>query len=94
MNETPSTTFTVRVDATTKKRLESLAENTGRSRSFLAAEAINEYLNVNEWQVAGIKAAIESADREGTIPHAMLEAWLSSLDEDADLAIPAPTKTI
>jgi hypothetical protein len=49
---------------------------------------------VNEWQVAGIKAAIESADREGTIPHAMLEAWLSSLDEDADLAIPAPTKTI
>ena len=94
MNETPSTTFTVRVDATTKKRLESLAENTGRSRSFLAAEAINEYLDVNEWQVAGIKAAIESGDREGTIPHAMLEAWLSSLDEDADLAIPAPTKTL
>ena len=36
-----STTFTVRVDASAKKRLERLAKNTGRSRSFLAAEAIN-----------------------------------------------------
>jgi predicted transcriptional regulator len=59
----PSSTFTVRVDAAVKKRLEKLAKNTGRSRSFLAAEAIEEYLDVNEWQVAGIKRAIESADR-------------------------------
>src|SRR5258707_5989798 len=48
-----SATFTVRVDAVAKKRLEKLAKNTGRSRSFLAAEAINEYLDINEWQVAG-----------------------------------------
>src|SRR5471030_1635284 len=38
----PSTTFTVRVDSGVKKRLEKLAKNTGRSRSFLAAEAITE----------------------------------------------------
>jgi predicted transcriptional regulator len=93
MNETPSTTFTVRVDATTKKRLESLAENTGRSRSFLAAEAINEYLDVNEWQVADIKAAIEAVDREGTIPDAEVEAWLSSLENDPERPTPKPTKT-
>jgi ribbon-helix-helix CopG family protein len=43
-----STTFTVRVDTAAKKRLEKLAKSTGRSRSFLAAEAINEYLDVNE----------------------------------------------
>ena len=54
----PSTTFTVRVDSAAKKRLERLAKSTGRSRSFLAAEAINEYLDVNEWQVAGVKRAI------------------------------------
>jgi RHH-type rel operon transcriptional repressor/antitoxin RelB len=55
-----SATFTVRVDAAAKKRLEKLAKSTGRSRSFLAAEAINDYLDVNEWQVAGIKQAIAS----------------------------------
>ena len=58
-----TTTFTVRVSSTAKKRLERLAKSTGRSRSFLAAEAINEYLDVNEWQVAGIRRAIASVDR-------------------------------
>jgi hypothetical protein len=35
---------------------------------FLAAEAINEYLEINEWQVAGIKRAIASLDRSEEIP--------------------------
>jgi RHH-type transcriptional regulator, rel operon repressor / antitoxin RelB len=45
------TTFTVRAETEVKKRLDKLAKSTGRSRSFLAAEAIREYLDVNEWQV-------------------------------------------
>ena len=57
-----STTFTVRVNTAVKRRLEKLAKNTGRSRSFLAAEAIENYVNINEWQVAGIKQAIASLD--------------------------------
>ncbi len=59
----------MRVDTGVKKRLERLAKSTGRSRSFLAAEATNEYLEVNEWQVAGIKRAIASLDRGEGIPH-------------------------
>ena len=47
-----TTTFSVRVGRSTKSRLEKLAKNTGRSRSFLAAEAISAYLDTNEWQVA------------------------------------------
>jgi predicted transcriptional regulator len=74
----PSTTFTVRVDAAAKKRLERLAKSTGRSRSFLAAEAINEYLDVNEWQVAGIKRAIASLDRGEAIPHDRVRDWVES----------------
>ena len=49
-----STTVSVRINPAIKKRLEKLAKSTGRSRSFLAAQAINEYLDLNEWQVAGI----------------------------------------
>jgi RHH-type transcriptional regulator, rel operon repressor / antitoxin RelB len=85
-----SSTFTVRVDTAAKKRLEKLAKNTGRSRSFLAAEAINEYLDINEWQVAGIKAAIESADRGEFVPHDQVKAWVNSWDSDNEL--PMPTK--
>ena len=62
-----STTVSVRIDPASKKRLEKLANSTGRSRSFLAAEAINEYLDLNEWQVAGIQKAVASLDRGGGV---------------------------
>src|SRR6516164_3701333 len=64
-----STTFTVRVNTAVKRRLEKLAKNTGRSRSFLAAEAIENYVNINEWQVAGIKQAIASLDHGHFVSH-------------------------
>jgi RHH-type transcriptional regulator, rel operon repressor / antitoxin RelB len=74
----PSTTFTVRVDPAVKKRLEKLAKSTGRTRSFLAAEALSEYLDVNEWQVAGIRKAIASLDRGEGVPHDQVKAWIDS----------------
>jgi RHH-type rel operon transcriptional repressor/antitoxin RelB len=73
-----STTFTVRVETNVKKRLEKLAKSTGRSRSFLAAEALNQYLDVNEWQVAGIREAMGSLDRGESIPHEKVKAWVNS----------------
>ena len=74
----PSTTLSVRVDQRAKKRLEKLAKRTGRSRSYLAAEAINEYLDINEWQVAGIKQAIASLDRGAGVPHERVKDWVTS----------------
>lgn len=88
MEDMPSTTFTVRVDPAVKKRLEKLAKSTGRSRSFLAAEALAEYLDVNEWQVAGIKNAIASLDRGEGVPHAQVKEWLESWDGKNERATP------
>jgi predicted transcriptional regulator len=45
-----------------KDRLEQLAESTHRSKSYLAAEAIREYVANNEWQIAEIGAALREAD--------------------------------
>jgi predicted transcriptional regulator len=83
-----STTFTVRIDAAAKRRLERLAKSTGRSRSFLAAEAINEYLDVNEWQVAGIKRAIASLDRGEGVPHERVKDWVTSWGSSRERPIP------
>ena len=47
-----STTMTIRLEDQVKDRLDRLAESTQRSRSFLAAEAIREFVENNEWQVA------------------------------------------
>jgi RHH-type rel operon transcriptional repressor/antitoxin RelB len=83
-----STTFTVRVDPVVKKRLEKLAKSTGRSRSYLAAEAINEYLDINEWQVAGIKRAIASLDRGEGVPHGRIKDWVASWGSESERPIP------
>lgn len=57
-----STTMTVRIEDDVKDRLDVLAEATQRSKSFLAAEAIRAYVEINEWQIGEIQAAIIEAD--------------------------------
>jgi RHH-type rel operon transcriptional repressor/antitoxin RelB len=59
-----STTMTVRLDSELKERLDQLAEITHRSKSFLAAEAIRDFIELNEWQVQEIKSALAEADNE------------------------------
>jgi RHH-type transcriptional regulator, rel operon repressor / antitoxin RelB len=88
MNPMASTTFTVRVGPAVKKRLERLAKSTGRSRSFLAAEAISEYLDGNEWQVAGIKQAIASIDDGKGVPHGQVKDWVASWGSKNERPIP------
>lgn len=57
-----STTMTVRLEDEVKHRLDRLAESTQRSKSFLAAEAIREFVENNEWQISEIRAALAEAD--------------------------------
>jgi predicted transcriptional regulator len=74
----PSSTFTVRVDASVKRRLETLTKSTGRSRSYLAAEALSEYLAINEWQVAGIEQAATSLEKGQGVSHEKVREWIDS----------------
>ena len=57
-----STTMTLRLEDDVKTRLDKLADATQRSKSFLAAEAIREYVDNNEWQIREIKAALKEAN--------------------------------
>lgn len=87
-----STTVSVRINSASKKRLEKLAKSTGRSRSFLAAEAIEEYLDLNEWQVAGIAKAVDSLDRGAGIAHDRVKEWVNSWGSKKDR--PAPKRRV
>ncbi|HEX3094984.1 MAG TPA: ribbon-helix-helix protein, CopG family [Candidatus Angelobacter sp.] len=58
-----TTVLTLRLDAGLKKQLDKLASATQRSRSFLASEAIREYIALNDWQIEEIKKAVKEADR-------------------------------
>ena len=56
-----SSTMTVRIDEEMKARLEKLAGATQRSKSFLAAQAIQEFIEINEWQIREVRAALKEA---------------------------------
>jgi predicted transcriptional regulator len=77
-----STTLTVRLDRAVKKRLEAAAARVRRSKSFLAAEAIEEYLSIQEWQIEAIKRGVEAADRGELVPHDQVKAWAKSIAVD------------
>jgi predicted transcriptional regulator len=85
---TDSTTLTVRLTPEVKQRLESVAQRVRRSKSNLAAEAIEEFLTVQEWQIAAIEEGIQAAERGDLIPHEDVQAWTESLGTDHELPLP------
>ncbi len=54
--------MSVRLNDETTAQLDALAKATGRIRSFLAGQAIEDYLTREAWQVAEIEQAIKEAD--------------------------------
>lgn len=54
--------FTVRVSDDTAKRLDQLAEKQDRSRSYMAAKAIEDFVAREEWQLAEIEAGLGEAE--------------------------------
>lgn len=78
-----STTMTIRLDDDMKARLDRLADSTSRSKSFLASEAIREFIENNEWQIAEIHAALNEADSGDFASNAEVEALAAKWKTDA-----------
>jgi RHH-type rel operon transcriptional repressor/antitoxin RelB len=57
-----TTTMTIQLPVDTNDRLEALAKVIHISRDALAARAIVEYLDLQEYQVKSIQEAVEEAD--------------------------------
>ncbi len=55
-------TLTLRVPVEVRNQLDKLAEATHRSKSYLAGEAIRQYLDLEAWQIGEIQQAIKEAD--------------------------------
>ena len=68
-----------RVSSEVANRLASLSKSTHRSKSFLASQAIEEFLNVQEWHVEAIKEGIAAAKKGDVKSHeeaiAILNTW-------------------
>ncbi len=73
---TASTTITIRVSAEMKSKLGQLAQETRRSKSFLAAEAVAGYVARELEIVAGIQLGLADIEAGRTVPHADAAAEL------------------
>ena len=62
MRAVDTTVITTRISAALSAKLEALARSTERSKSFLAAEAIAAYVELNEWQIGEITAGVAELD--------------------------------
>jgi predicted transcriptional regulator len=85
-------TLSFRTDEDRRDRLDRLAAARRRDRSFLINEALDQYLELQDWQEAQIRAGLEEARRGETVPHAEVVAWLRSLDTDEPLPMPEPRR--
>lgn len=66
---TQSETVTVRLSPETKSRLEALAEHTRRTKSFLAGEAIADYVERELAIVEGIRRGLADIEAGRVTPH-------------------------
>lgn len=64
-----STTMTIRLDPQLKAKLGRLAEGTRRSRSFLAAEAVETYVDRELAIIEGIQRGMADAAAGRTLSH-------------------------
>lgn len=76
VSDIPSISITIKDEAA--KKLDALAESMDRSRSWLANEAIEAYLEHQAWMDRETEAAIAAVDagEEELIPHAQVMAEL------------------
>jgi len=72
---------TVRLDENLKTRLEALARGTRRSKSFLAAEAIAQYVEREAWQIDETRKALEEANAEDFATEADVDDVFSKRSE-------------
>lgn len=77
-----STTMTIRVSPEVKKKLDRIATDTRRSKSFLAGEAVAAYVDRELEIIEGIKRSLADVKAGRVVPHeqVMTEARLIVAD--------------
>jgi len=80
---TASTTMTIRIRPDVKEKLDRIATDTKRSKSFLAGEAVAAYVDRELEIIDGIKRGMSDAAAGRVIPHAQAVAEMREVVEAA-----------
>jgi RHH-type rel operon transcriptional repressor/antitoxin RelB len=73
--------LTLRLDSRVSRRLDKLSKATDRTKSRLAADAIEKYVEDQSWQIEAIHAGLRQAEAGELIPHEEVVAWARGLSK-------------
>ena len=79
-----SVSLSFRVAEKTAAQLDELAAAMDRPRSWLLERALEEYLDVQQWQIAQIKKGMQALREGKGIPQEEVVAWLESWGTDEE----------
>jgi len=79
-----SATISTRIDPETAKKLDDLAKVTNRTKSFLASEAIHQYVEEQSWQIDAIKQGLKEADEGKFASEKEAQKFFGKWNVDAD----------
>ncbi len=82
--------ISIRLDQTTREKLDALAQSQDRSRSWVVNDAIQAYFEHQDWIVEAIKVGIADADAGRLVPHEEVMAELDDVIEMARLKSAKP----
>jgi RHH-type transcriptional regulator, rel operon repressor / antitoxin RelB len=86
-----STTMTVRITPAVSTKLDALARDLKRSKSYLASEAITSYVEQNAWQIEEIKQGLKEATSGAPgVSHTQVEKWVRSWGTGRKVRRPRP----
>ncbi|QUD87243.1 CopG family ribbon-helix-helix protein [Phenylobacterium montanum] len=80
-----STTMTIRVSTDVKEKLDRLAQDTRRSRSFLAGEAVSNYVDRELEIIEGIKRGLADVEAGRVVSHDEAMAEIEAVIKAAEL---------
>jgi len=83
-----TTTLTIRVPTNLKRRLDRLAKQSKLSKSWLATDAVQQYVDEQERQATLIEKAARDVEAGHFVPHNDVRKWLLSWGSKKELPPP------
>jgi predicted transcriptional regulator len=87
---TKTAPVSVRLNPELNTKLTTIASALDRPKSWVIAQAVEEYLAVQEWHLKAIEEGIRAADAGELVPDEDVKAWVQSWGTPDELPMPVP----
>lgn len=92
MNQPTQETVSFKIESTKRAELDQIAEMMARDRSHVIREAIDSYLELQNWQAEHLREGLRQAEAGQVVEHVKVKAWVASLGTKKELPRPAASK--